>query len=478
MNRMEKIGVLVVSYGSRDVAMVDALSRSTEYNVEFYIADKQSNPFNIKKVESSGEHRVIPDLSLNEICNFAEKYKDKIRFGIVGSEGPIIQGIRDLIEKQTSIPLVCPTRQYAIEGSKVSQRRLLQECAPKANPLFKVFDPNNLRAEPRPDFEEWVTQLGGPENVVIKPERPGFGKGVGVGGEHFSSMQEAYLHFNSIYGGGSEKVIVEEKIDGEESSFQAFCDGRHLVPLPETRDYKRAFEGDKGPNTGGMGSYKGTRDLLPFMGPLDMSEEVKITENIFRELSGGGSNANLRGIPLYVAFMHSSDGPKVLEINSRPGDPEIQNILPIIDQDFVEICLKMLDGKLQSVRIKPMSSVVVYKVPLSYGGYSTQYPTRVSMKDKDSPIYLDDATRYEQANSTNLKIYPGSIEVRSDGKLYSLSSRTISSVGTAETMEEAREFALEGIKRIRGGALWYRNDIASREHIDKSIKHMKRLRMT
>jgi phosphoribosylamine--glycine ligase len=475
---MEKIGVLVVSYGSRDVAIVDALSRSEEYDVEFYIADKQSNPFNIKKVGSSGEHRVIPDLSLNEICNFAEKYRDKIRFGIVGSEGPIIQGIRDLIERQTAIPLVCPTREYAIEGSKVSQRRLLQECAPKANPLFKVFDPKNLGAEPRPDFEEWLTQLGGPENVVIKPDRPGFGKGVGVGGEHFSSMQEAYLHFDSIYGGGSEKVIVEEKVDGEESSFQAFCDGRHLVALPETRDYKRAFEGDKGPNTGGMGSYKGTGGLLPFMGSSDMSEEVKIAENIFRELSGGESNANLRGVPFYVAFMHSADGPKVLEINSRPGDPEIQNILPIVDQDFVEICLKMIDGKLQSVRIKPMSSVVIYKVPLSYGGYFTQYPNRTSTKEKDSPIYLGDATRYEHANSSNLRIYPGSIEVRSNDNFYSLSSRTISSVGIAETIEEARGFALEGIKRVHGSALWYRSDIASREHISKSIEHMKRLRKT
>nr|MDO8133224.1 ATP-grasp domain-containing protein [Candidatus Njordarchaeum guaymaensis] len=475
---MEKIGILVISYGSRDVAIIDALSRSKEYSMEFYIVDKQRNPFNLGTVDKLGKHIVIPDLSIVEICSFAERYRDKIDFGIVGSETPIIQGIRDLLEERTGIPLACPTRKYAIEASKVAQRILLQECWPKANPTFKVFDPKEIGDNPKTEFKDWLSELEGPERVVIKPDRPGFGKGVGVGGEHFKTAEEAYAHFKSIYeAGGGEKVIIEEKIDGEESSFQALCDGKHLAVLPETRDYKRAYEGDEGPNTGGMGSYKGEGELLPFMEPSDREEEIKIVERVFRELAGNGNNPNLRGLPFYVAFMHSDEGPKILEINSRPGDPEIQNILPIIDQDFIEVCLNIIDGKLHSVRIKPLSSVVIYKVPPSYGNYFRQFPDKVSRDAVDSPIHLDKALKFVEENPENLRLYPGSIEVRPDGKSYSLSSRTICSVGIGETIEEARGFSLEAINKVLGGSLWYRSDIASQEHINKSIEHMKQLKV-
>ena len=137
---MEKVGVLVVSYGSREVAMVDAFARSQNYLVEIYVADKQRNPFNVKK---AAKHVVIPDLNLREICKFAEVNKDKIDFGIVGPEKPIIEGIRDLVEEQTNIPIICPTKEYAIEASKVQQRLLFQEIVPEANPRFKIFNPKD-----------------------------------------------------------------------------------------------------------------------------------------------------------------------------------------------------------------------------------------------------------------------------------------------------------------------------------------------
>lgn len=474
---MEKIGVLVVSYGSRDTAIIDTLSRSEKYEVHFYIADKQLNPFNLDKTKQNGEHKVIPNLSINEICSFAEKHKDRIDFCLVGSEGPIIQGIRDLVEEKTSIPVVCPTREYAIEGSKVSQRILLEECYPQANPLFKVFEPKENGSSPISEFKDWLLELGGPENVVIKPDRPGFGKGVGVGGEHFKTVEEAFAHFCSIYGGAqNEKVIVEQKIEGEESSFQAFCDGKHLVVLPETRDHKRAFEGDKGPNTGGMGCYKAEGELLPFMDSSDRDREISIVGSIFRKFTGGGSNPQLRGIPFYVAFMHSTDVPKILEINSRPGDPEIQSILPTIDQDFVDVCLMMIDGTLRSVRFKSMSSVVIYKVPPSYGEYSRHFPERVNDHSVDSPIHLDDAYQFSRRNPDHLRVYPGSVELRPDRRCYTLSSRTVCSVGVASTIEEARMLAVSTIEKIQGGALWYRRDIGSKEHISKSVEHMKWLR--
>ena len=135
---MEKIGILVVSYGAREVAMVDALLQSKKYQVELYIADKQCNPFNAEKAT---KHVVIPNLDVEEICRFAEANKDKIDFALVGSEKPIIEGIRDQIEKHTGIPVICPKQKYAIEESKVEQRVLFAEIAPEANPRFKVFNP-------------------------------------------------------------------------------------------------------------------------------------------------------------------------------------------------------------------------------------------------------------------------------------------------------------------------------------------------
>ncbi|NIO37603.1 phosphoribosylamine--glycine ligase, partial [Candidatus Bathyarchaeota archaeon] len=119
--------------------------------------------------------------------------------------------------------------------------------------------------------------------------------------------------------------------------------------LPETRDYKRAFDGDKGPNTGGMGSYKDTESMLPFMTLEDREKEIEIMNEIFKELKGKGSNPELRGIPFYDAFIHTNTGPKILENNSRPGDPEIQNLLPILKDDFVDVCFKILDGRLRRV---------------------------------------------------------------------------------------------------------------------------------
>ena len=214
---MEKVGILVVSYGARETAMVDALARSPNYKVELYIADKQRNPFNVEK---AAKHVVIPDLNIEKICNFAEANKDKIDFAIVGPEKPIIEGVRDLMEKRTGIPVICPKQDYAIEVSKVQQRLLFQEIVPEANPRFRVFDPNDYKstAEVKKAVYNWLDEL---ENqAVVKPDKPTAGKGVGVWGDHFTTREQLFEHFMSNFQYGT--VIIEEKIDGEESSFHGF----------------------------------------------------------------------------------------------------------------------------------------------------------------------------------------------------------------------------------------------------------------
>jgi len=466
---MEKVGILVVSYGARAAAMVDSFKRSTNYEVEIYVADKQRNPFNVKK---SVKHIVIPDLNAEKICKFAESNKDKIDFCIVGPEKPIINGVRDLVEKRTSIPVICPTKEYAIEASKVAQRLLFQQIVPEVNPHFKIFNPKDYKnqEQAKKTVYTWLDEL---ENkAVVKPDKPAAGKGVGVWGDHFTSRRQLFEHFMANFQYGS--VIIEEKVEGEESSFQAFCDGKHLVPLPETRDYKRAFDGDRGPNTGGMGSYKDVSDVLPFMSDADRAKEIAIVTKIFEKLKVADNKA-LRGIPFYVAFIHTSKGPKILENNSRPGDPEIQNILPILKDDFVDVCFKMLEGNLTRIELEKAATVLTYKVPPNYGGYSSIFPNLVNKKEIGKPVDLTKAYELTRKYGEKIRVYPASIELR-NSETYALKSRAISVIGIDENIEAARQISLEGINAIEGGALWHRTDIASKQHIERSIRHMEELR--
>jgi len=468
---MQKVGVLVISYGAREVAMVDALLQSEKYQVELYIADKQRNPFNAKM---ASKHVIIPNLAVEEIGSFAEANKDKIDFALVGSEKPIIEGIRDHVEKRTGIPVICPKQKYAIEESKVEQRVLFDEIAPEANPKFKVFNPADYigRGDLKRDVNRWLDELD--NQAVVKPDKPALGKGVGVWGDHFANRKQLFDHFMSNFKYGS--VIIEEKIDGEESSFMAFCDGKHFIPLPDTRDYKRAFDNDMGPNTGGMGSYKGPDNKLPFLTEAEREHELALANKIFNGWKVKIKDESaLKGIPLYLAFMHTGHGIKVLENNSRPGDPEIINLLALIKDDFVDVCFKMIEGTLGSIKLEEAASVLTYKVPLDYGGYAEEFPNKVNKAEADTPVDLSKAYSLTKKYRKDIRIYPGSMELR-DGKNYALKSRAVGVLGIGKSIEEARTISLEGIGAISGGALWSRTDVASRQHIDKSIDHMGRLR--
>jgi len=460
----EKVGIVVISYGSRAASMIDALCRSEDYNVQLFVADKQRNPFNVAHAE---KHVVIPDLDVVKICDFVEANKNAIDFGICGPEKPIISGVRDLIERKTGVPMICPTKQYAIEESKVAQRYLIEKCCPEANPRFKVFRCTDYKTVTDVKNAVWsfLDEIG--DEVAVKPDKPTAGKGVGVWGDHFTSREQLFEHFRSIFESGSD-VLVEEKVEGEESSFQAFCDGKRISALPDTRDYKRAFDSDMGPNTGGMGSYKAKEDWLPFVTKRDRAEEEKLVQRIFNELKGNGENEGLHGIPFYVAFMHTRVGAKILEINSRPGDPEIMNIMPVLKNDFVDVCFRIIEGTLSRVECVKKATVVTYAVPMDYGDYRRTY-------SGDRRVDLSGVYTLKETYGDNLRVYPGSMELREDGSTYALGSRTVCTVGVGDSIEEAREISLEGIRSING-ALWNRGDIAASHYIGRSIQKMKALR--
>ncbi|MEM2874472.1 MAG: ATP-grasp domain-containing protein [Candidatus Hadarchaeales archaeon] len=460
---MMSVGVLGISYGSRFVCIAESLCRSSQ-KVRLFIADKQRNPYNLRMAEETGgEHVVIPDLNIREIVKFANRHSREISFGVLGPEGPGMNGVRDAVERETGIPMICPTRRCFIERSKVEQRELIERIAPKANPRFRVFYPEEYKGgEVKEAVWRWLDRIG--DAVAVKPDAPAAGKGVGVWGDHFSTREEMFeRYFMPNFKAGP--VIVEEKLEGEEFSLQLLSDGKHLVPTPAVRDYKRAFDWDQGQNTGGMGSYKDGGNLLPFMSERDWNEAIEIAERVHEALKGGESNPEVRGV-LYMAYILTSDGVKVLEVNSRWGDPEVMNVLPLMKDDPVEVCFRMLDGGLRKLEFEELASVLVYAVPLDYGGYAAYSGPR--------RIDISQAEALREKYGERMRIYPGAVEVR-DGELFALKSRAVGVLGISETLEGAREIAMEGIRRI-DGPLRHREDIALREHVERSVERMRRLR--
>ncbi|MEM2878075.1 MAG: ATP-grasp domain-containing protein [Candidatus Hadarchaeales archaeon] len=457
------VGVLGISYGSRFVCMAETLCRSPQ-KVRLFIVDKQKNPYNLKMAEETGgEHVVASDLGVRSIVDFAKRHREEIDFGLLGPEGPGINGVRDAVERETGIPMICPTRRFFIEKSKVEQRELLEKIAPGANPKFKVFYPEEYKGgEVKDALWRWLDRIG--DAVAVKPDAPAAGKGVGVWGDHFSSREEMFeKYFLPNFKAGP--VIVEEKVEGEEFSLQCVSDGKHLVPTPAVRDYKRAFDWDLGQNTGGMGSYKDSGNTLPFMTQNDWNEAVSIAEKVHQEMKGSESNPQVRGV-LYMAYIITDSGVKVLEINSRWGDPEVMNVLPLLRDDFVEVCFNIIDGSLRKMDFEELASVLVYAVPLEYGGYARYSgPRRIDISQLES---------VKAEYGDRMRVYPGAVEFV-EGELRAMKSRAIGVLGISETIDEAREIAMSGVRAI-DGPLRHREDIALREHVERSREKMRRLR--
>jgi phosphoribosylamine--glycine ligase len=225
-----------------------------------------------------------------------------------------------------------------------------------------------------------------------------------------------------------------------------------------------------------MGSYKDKGDVLPFLSKADRQRELEVVEKIFGRWKSKAKDASgLRGMPLYVAFMHTGKGLKILENNSRPGDPEIMNVLPILKDDFVDVCFRILEGNLTRIELEKSATVATYKVPPSYGGYAEAFPNLVRIGEVGKPVDLSGAYELSGKYGDNIRVYPASMEQR-DSETYALKSRAVAVVGIGDSLEAARRISLEGIKAVRGGALWNRTDIALEQNVQKSVEHMAKLR--
>ena len=257
-------------------------------------------------------------------------------------------------------------------------------------------------------------------------------------------------------------MTVEEKLEGEEFSLQCLCDGRTVVATPPVQDHKRRFIDDRGPNTGGMGSYSCADHLLPFLDAAAVAEGLEITRKV-AEAIRMETGVPYKGI-MYGGFMVTASGVKLIEYNARFGDPEAMNILPLLQTDFIDVCRAIIDGTLDRLDIvfEKKATVCKYVVPIGYG------------LPQDRPEAASSSSRIEIDAVRDARLYYSSIDQRPDG-LYMTSSRAIGVVGIADSLEEAERIAEGAVSAIHG-QVDHRPDIGTEPLIRKRIQHMKRIK--
>ena len=411
--------VLLIGNGAREHAIATALAKS-DVEIHAHMERKNSGIAKLCKeftIGSTTESKKLPDL-------------DGIDYAIVGPEAPLEVGISDFLISQ-GVPCVAPTKAAAmIETSKSFARIVIDQVVPKANPQFKVTrSVDDLRR-----FEKKV----GVENIVVKPNGLTGGKGVRVFGEHLHSRDELERYAIDLLT-QTGVVVLEEKLEGTEFTLQAFSDGTRLEYMPLVRDYKRAYDGDKGPNTGSMGSLSMPDHRLLYVTAEDYQAAKDIMDATLIGIKKK-SGSTYKGI-LYGQFMKTDSGVKVIEFNARFGDPEAMNVLSILNSPMDEICQAIIDGNLGQVHFENKATVCVYVVPEGYPG-----PDVV----KDSPIDLSVAT--------TAQLYHASVYEEND-QILTTGSRAIGVLGKGDSLAEAREIAYANASRIKG-QVRFRSDIA------------------
>ncbi|MDO8727266.1 MAG: phosphoribosylamine--glycine ligase [Candidatus Methanoperedens sp.] len=428
--------VLLVGGGGREHAIAEAISRSRK-DPQLYAAMSKKNP---------GIARLCKDFILiketdPEIVNFA--IRNKIDLAITGPETPLAAGIPDMLW-DAGIPVVGPRKLAAqIEFDKAWTRNFMKKYDIAGLPLFKVF------RKGQSGTDEYIDEIG---DVVIKPAGLTGGKGVKVMGDHFG-IEGAKIYAREVL--KKDDLVIEERLIGEEFTVQAFVDGSTLAFAPSVQDHKRAFDGDKGPNTGGMGSYNDAKDILPFMKESDYSGAKKIMIDSVRAVRKE-TGVPYQGI-LYGQFMATAKGISVIEFNARFGDPEAMNVIPLLENDFLDVCMAVVTGTLgkSKVAFKKQATVCKYAVPEGYPDDPV----------KDSVVEI---------GSTNAHVFYSSVYEK-DSKIYTTGSRAIAVLGTAGTIQDAEKIAQVGLGALKG-RLFSRMDIGTEELIRKRIQHMKELR--
>ena len=433
--------ILLIGSGAREHAIARALDRSSQ-NKSIYCLASNMNPGIAELcVEITIDNFNDPEL----VSSYASKIGATLT--IIGPENPLAEGVADALWNN-GVKVVGPKKTLAqIETSKSFTRDLLTEYNIPACPKYKTFLALDGVAEFLSNLEE---------DYVIKYDGLAGGKGVKVAGDHLNSHEEALAYCRELVDKGG-KFVIEEKLTGQEFSLMSFCDGETLKHMPAVQDHKRAYEGDTGPNTGGMGTYSDADHSLPFLTDENIIQAHEInnaTAKALKDKFGDG----YKGI-LYGGFMTTADGVKLIEYNARLGDPEAMNVLSLLESDFIAICQGIVDETLDKVDVQfaEQATVCKYAVPKGY---------------PDNPIKGEPI---DISNIENLeRLFYASVDFK-DGQLVESGSRTVAVVGMANTISKAEKIAEKEISTVEG-PLFHRNDIGTDELVQKRVQHMESLR--
>ena len=439
--------VLVVGGGAREHAICDAVYRSK--NTELYSVMSNLNP-GIKIL--SKDYLQEKETNIEKVVAYAKE--KQIDIVIVGPEAPLEKGLVNELNK-TGIKACSPTKEAArIETDKEWMRSILKK--------FNI--PGQLRCETFTNIDKakkFIDDLN--SEIAIKPIGLTGGKGVRVSGDHFNGIDEAIEYVKDVINnkiGGKAKVLIEEKAIGEEFTLQAFSDGKTILPLHAVQDHKRLLPNDEGPNTGGMGSYSCDDGLLPFLSKSEYEEGAAILQKIIEAL-------NMQGCPyigpIYGQFMLTIDGPKIIEINARFGDPEAMNVLPLLESDFIEICQAMINKNLHKkiLKMRRKATVCKYVVPEGYGFNS--------MIGKI--IFVDELA----IKNTGSELFYASVNKENDF-VTTTTSRSLAVVGIAQMLSNAEDICERALTHVKGEHIFIRHDIGTHDLIEKRVFHMNKLR--
>ena len=420
--------ILLIGGGGREHALAWKLAQSAQVE-KIWAAPGNPGIAAVEKCE-------CVELNLNDldaVADFAEEHG--IDLTVVGPEATLVAGIADVFASR-GLAVFGPSKAAAqLEGSKAFAKNIMAKYdIPTA--FFKV-------CEDIETAKAYVKEKGAP--IVIKADGLAAGKGVVVAMTEAEALEaiDEMMGEQHKFGGAGARVVIEEFMQGEEASLLAFTDGEHIVPMIASQDHKRAFDGDKGPNTGGMGTYAPAPVLTDIL-------RLRAVEKILKPVVAA---MKAEGMPykgcLYAGLMVCGDEVKVVEFNCRFGDPETQVVLPLLDGDLAEIMLACATGGLDKVDIGWKDKATVCVV-LASGGYPESYKNGYPISGLDKAGALPDTVVFHAGTKI------------SDGSVVTAGGRVLGVTAGGKDIAEAQERAYKAVSLISFTDMQYRKDIAWR----------------
>lgn len=421
------MNILVLGGGGREHAISWALAKSPRCT-ELYVAPGNGGTANIA--------RNVKDLNAEDaqaVLTFAQAHN--IELVVIGPEAPLVAGVADVL-REAGIPVFGPDAQGAqLEGSKTYSKRFMDANGIPTARYQSFTDAASARA--------YCEELGAP--LVVKADGLAAGKGVVVAETLDMALDAVEACFDGSFGDAGQTVVVEEMLTGPECSLLAFVSNGKAFCMAPAQDHKRAYDGDLGPNTGGMGVYS----PVPIVTEEEMATMISIMEQSAAATAKDPFENDYRGC-LYGGFMLTPEGPKVLEFNARFGDPETQVVLPRLEGDLVNIMLAVAEGRPEDI-VLSWSDKWAVSVVLASEGYPGSYEKGKVILGLEEAQDLDGVIVFHAGTALN-----------PDGELITAGGRVLNVVALGDTFEEARNRAYEACELIKFEGVQYRSDIGRR----------------